>query len=670
MDFFRELKRRNVYKVAIAYVIFAWLIIQVVTQTFPFFEIPNWAVRLVILLLIASFPIAVIIGWAFELTPEGIKRTDEAETEAAGDSSARPRSRAWLYFVVVAALLSIGLFFLGRFTADRTSGSTGAAGKSIAVLPFTNLSEDKANAYFADGIQDEILTRLSKIGALKVISRTSTEQYQSKPGNLAEIAKQLGVAHILEGSVQKAGQSVRVNVQLIKADSDSHLWAETYDRKLTDIFAVESEVAQRIADSLRAKLTGQEKAAISYVGTNVPAAYDAYLRAIAIRNSQSREDQERFIKLCRQTVALDPNYAAAWADLSVAEGLKYLQGERTEAQKTLAREAAEKALRLDPDHGNGHAAMGMYLYYCLQEYDQALAELEKAREQAPGDPMVIQGIGLINRRQGKLEESIKLQLQVAQIDPLNEDNWVNLGWTYRGMRRFADARSAYNRALSIAPGDGEIGARRAENEAAAGNLQVAISAIRDVAPVFGTPSYGGLISALEVERKYDEAIAKLTTDLKEASSRPGLPRLAVPRAHLTLGALQREAGRPAEAQRFFAEAEEELAALRAEGNNSPQLRAALLECYASLGRRAEVERMAAEHTASQGKDRWTGPLAEEDAARAFCLVGDFGRALDLLEKLMGQSYADSITPALLRIDPVWDAMRENPRFQKLAGVRP
>ena len=665
MDFFRELKRRNVYKVAIAYVVAAWLIIQVVTQTFPFFEVPNWAVRLVILLLIAGFPIAVIIGWAFELTPQGLKRTDEVQTETAGESSSRPRSRAWLYFVVVGALLSIGLFFLGRYTANRTSGPIEAAAKSIAVLPFTNLSEDKANAYFADGIQDEILTRLSKIGALKVISRTSTQQYQSKPGNLAEIAKQLGVAHILEGSVQKAGESVRVNVQLIKADSDSHLWAETYDRKLTDIFAVESEVAQRIADSLRTKLTGQEKEAISYVGTNVPAAYDAHLRAIAIRNSQSRDDQERFIVLCRQAVKLDPNYAAAWADLSIAEGLKYLQSERTEAQKTLAREAAENALRLDPDHGNGHNAMGIYLYYCLQEYDQALAKLEKAREQAPGDPNVIQGIGLIKRRQGKLEESIQLQLQVAQVDPLNQDNWMNLGWTYRGMRRFADARSAYDRALSIAPSDTEIRGRWAENEAAAGHVQEAIRAIREAAPAFGTPSYGGLISAFEVERKYDEAIAKVTADLREASSRPGLDRLAVPGAHLTLGTLQREAGRTAEAQRWFAEAAEELVKLRAEGNNSPQLRATLLECQASLGQRAEVERMASEHITLQSKDRWIGPVAEDDAARAYCLVGDSDRALGLLEKLLGQSYANATTPALLRLDPIWGPLRNDPRFRKL-----
>src|SRR3954466_16411886 len=282
-SFFSELRRRNVYKVAVAYAVVGWLVIQVATQTFPFFEIPNWAVRLVILVVVIGFPIALIIAWAFELTPEGLKRTESA-AEAPRRTSG---GRAWIYVVIAGVLLSAGLFFLGRYTAGTTSKEDGRRSvtslpaKSIAVLPFASLSEDKANAYFADGIQDEILTRLSKITELKVISRTSTQQYQSKPGNVAGIAKQLGVAHILEGSVQKSGDSVRVNVQLIKAEGDSHLWAETYDRKLTDIFAVETEVAQRIADSLAAKLTGHEKEAINYVGTKIPAAYDAYLRGIA-----------------------------------------------------------------------------------------------------------------------------------------------------------------------------------------------------------------------------------------------------------------------------------------------------------------------------------------------------------------------------------------------------
>src|SRR5712664_3699568 len=278
MNFFAELKRRNVYKVAVAYAIVGWLLVQVATQVFPFFEVPNWAVRLVVLLIIVGFPIALVIAWALELTPEGLKRTEVADA-APGP---RSRNRAWIYVVLIAAALSAGLFFLGRFTVStKQSVSAEVSSKSIAVLPFDNLSRDPDNAYFASGIQDEIITRLAKIADLKVISRTSTQQYQSKPGNLSQIAKQLGVAHVLEGSVQKVGDQVRVNVQLIRADSDSHLWAETYDRKLTDIFGVESDVAKSIAQALQAKLSGHEEEAFGAKPTSNPEAYDAYLRGLA-----------------------------------------------------------------------------------------------------------------------------------------------------------------------------------------------------------------------------------------------------------------------------------------------------------------------------------------------------------------------------------------------------
>src|SRR5713226_1760591 len=276
-NFFAELKRRNVYKVAVAYAVVAWLLMQIASQIFPFFEIPNWAVRLVVLLLIIGFPIALIIAWAFEATPEGIKRTEAAD--AAGQ---RSRGGLWIYIALIGAALSVGLFFLGRYTASRKqTESAELPAKSIAVLPFDNLSEEKGNAYFAEGIQDEILTRLAKVADLKVISRTSTQRFKSAPENLPEIAKLLGVAHILEGSVQKAGDAVRVNVQLIKAANDSHLWADTFDRKLTDIFSVESEVAKAIADQLRAHLTGQEEQEIAAKPTDNPEAYDAYLRGLA-----------------------------------------------------------------------------------------------------------------------------------------------------------------------------------------------------------------------------------------------------------------------------------------------------------------------------------------------------------------------------------------------------
>src|SRR6516165_5553625 len=318
--FFGELKRRNVYKVAVAYAVVGWLLIQVATQGFPFLEIPTWMIRLVILLTALGFPVALIIAWAFELTPEGIKRTEVADAERH-----HSRGGVWIAVVVVAAVLSLGLFFIGRYTAPKVTRTSESLAKSIAVLPFENLSGDPDNVYFADGIQEEILTRLAKIADLKVISRTSTQRYQSKPENLPEIARQLGVAHILEGSVQKSGNAVRVNVQLIKAANDSNLWADTFDRKLTDIFLVESEVAKAIADQLRAKLTGQEEQVITAMPTYNVEAYDAYLRGLAytlktLPTSANALGAQRYFK---EAVLLDPKFALAWAQLSIVDSLGY-----------------------------------------------------------------------------------------------------------------------------------------------------------------------------------------------------------------------------------------------------------------------------------------------------------------------------------------------------------
>src|SRR5215471_12633351 len=277
-NLFAELKRRNVYKVAIAYAVVAWLLLQIATQVFPFLEIPNWAIRLVIMLLAIGFPIALVLAWAFELTPEGIKRTEDVDLSK---SIRRKTGRKLDFLIIAVLLLVIAALLFQRLHPKVSPAISSSPEKSIAVLPFENLSEDKANAYFAEGIQEEILTRLAKIADLKVISRTSTQSYGSKPRNLAEIAKQLGVANILEGSVQKAGDQARINVQLINAQTDSHLWADTYDRKLTDIFGVESEIARGIAESLQAKLTGHEEQALAVKPTNNPEAYDAYLRGLA-----------------------------------------------------------------------------------------------------------------------------------------------------------------------------------------------------------------------------------------------------------------------------------------------------------------------------------------------------------------------------------------------------
>jgi TolB-like protein len=356
-NFFVELKRRRVYSVAVAYVVVAWLIVQVATQVFPFFEISNWVVTLVILFTIVGFPIAVVCSWAFEITPEGIKLEQEVDRRVI-----RKAGRRLTALVVIVAAVAAGVTVF-RFLhsqqainpAKESSLAVTIESKSIAVLPFENLSEEKANAYFADGIQDEILTRLSKIADLKVISRTSTQHYKSVPENLPEIARQLGVAHILEGSVQKSGEAVRVNVQLIKAATDSHLWADTYDRKLTDIFSVESEIAKAIADQLRVHLTGREEQVIAAKPTDNPDAYDAYLRALAY-TQKTQNTPATYLgaqKYLREAVRLDPQFALAWALLSYvnARGYRTENLQPTLALREEARHAAETALELQPNLG-------------------------------------------------------------------------------------------------------------------------------------------------------------------------------------------------------------------------------------------------------------------------------------------------------------------------------
>src|SRR5947208_2177976 len=372
-NFLAELKRRNVYKVAVAYAVVGWLSVQIATQVFPFLEIPNWIVRLVIALVVIGFPIALVIAWAFESTPQGIKRTEIAQPSLATSGE---NHRAWIYIAIIGAVLSMGLFFLGRYTAaNKASASNDLANKSIAVLPFESLSEDKSNAYFADGIQDEILARLSKIADLKVISRTSTQKYKSAPSNLREIAQQLGVANILEGSVQKAGDQVRITVQLINALKDDHLWADTYDRKMIDIFGVESDVAQKIAASLEAKLTGREKQEVAVVGTKNPEAYDAYLRALALRGGQQLKDLFKTREFLQHAVDLDPNYVQAWAFLGATDSLIYFFPDSSAERKEKARTSVETALRLGPDLADAHNAMGTYKYSCLQDHDVVPSDL-------------------------------------------------------------------------------------------------------------------------------------------------------------------------------------------------------------------------------------------------------------------------------------------------------
>src|ERR1700731_2095730 len=380
-NFLAELKRRNVYKVAVAYAVVSWLLIQVATQVFPFFEIPNWAVRLVVLLLILGFPVALILSWAFEITPEGIKRESEI---GPNESITRHTGRKIVGITVVLAIIAAGMlaFQLLRSgsaakpasssTIAPTSNTDAAAPeKSIAVLPFDNLSDDKSNAYFAEGIQDEILTRLSKIAALKVISRTSTQKYKSAPDNLRDVGKQLGVAHLVEGSVQKIANAVHVNVQLIRAATDEHVWAESYNRKLDDVFGVEGEVATAIADQLQAKLTGEEQKGVTEKPTENAAAYDAYLRGVAIeRAAYNTPAFELAMVAYNRAVELDPKFALAWARIAVLQSFLYFNSLNLKTNSAEAvKQDVDKLVKLAPDTGETWVAQGAYHYRVLRDFN-------------------------------------------------------------------------------------------------------------------------------------------------------------------------------------------------------------------------------------------------------------------------------------------------------------
>jgi TolB-like protein/Tfp pilus assembly protein PilF len=459
-SFFSELKRRRVYNVAAAYAVVAWLFIQVATQVFPFFNIPNWVVRLIVLLVIIGFPIAVVCAWAFEMTPEGIKLEGDVDRRI----TRKTGRKLTALIVIVAAVAAGGTVFRLLHSqqdikaAKQSPLAVAIESKSIAVLPFENLSEEKANAYFADGIQDEILVRLAKIADLKVISRTSTQHYKSAPENLRKVGKELGVAHLLEGSVQRTANRVRVNAQLIDARTDAHLWAQTYDRDLADVFAIQSEIAKAIAEQLQAKLSPNEKKAIEQPPTTDLAAFDLYSRAKSILLTESFSvtgdpDLRKAIELLDEAVKRDPSFFDAYCQLAYAhENLYALRGsDHTPARLALAEAALQAATRLRPDAAETHLARAQYLYYGLRDYAGALAELEIARRGLPNDPRLFEVTGYILRRRGQHEEGLQNLQRAVELDPRNFFTLQQIALSYQFLGRYADSITALDRALAIMP---------------------------------------------------------------------------------------------------------------------------------------------------------------------------------------------------------------------------
>jgi TolB-like protein/Tfp pilus assembly protein PilF len=579
---------------------------------------------------------------------------------------------AAIALLLLAAIAATFVFVLRR----PTRSISGIAEKSIAVLPFENYSRDPDNAYFADGIQDEILTRLAKIADLKVISRTSTQHYKSAPENLPEIARQLGVAHILEGSVQKSGDAVRVNVQLIKAATDAHLWADTFDRKLTDIFSVESEVAKAIADQLRAKLTGQEEQVIAAKPTDNPQAYDAYLRGLAytLKTGFTPANSLGAQKYLKEAVRLDPRFALAWALLSYVDARGYLTTtlQPTVALREEARQAAETALTLQPNLGEAVLAKGYYHYSCLKDYDTAVRYFEQAREFLPNSSRILESLAYVARRQGQWDRSEGYFNEAERLDPRNVNLLTQHAVSYVCLRRFPEALRKLDQVLNITPDDVDTLVEKAAIAQAEGDLPRAAALLGPLHPASADST---VLETQVYQAILERRPAQMIPRLKEILAKPD-PALGSINGELRfwLGWAQEVAGDHAAAQESWRQARSELEPFLKEQPENYTLMADLALTNVGLGDKAAAfaltERAMA--TVPIEKDALGASYAIEVLARVAAQMGETDRAIAALQRLFSipsfsAMTSTPLTPGLLRLDPMFDPLRNDPRFQKLVA---
>jgi len=657
--FFEEVKRRKVYRVAVAYIIVAGGVIQLASAAFPAWELPNWALRLVIVLLLIGFPIALILAWAFDVTPEGIR----SAPSAAAPRTHRRRNIIMLVATGVMASAIAGFFLLPRVSSARKID------KSIAVLPFENLSDDKENAYFADGIQDDVLTNLSKIGDLKVISRTSVMPYRGKASNVREIGKALGVATILEGSVRRIGNRVRVNVQLINAENDEHIWAEDYDRDLTDVFAIQTDLAQKIATELRAKLSPTEKAIIERKPTQNGEAYLAFVQAHNLQGAFEDFDKlKQSEQLYERAIELDPKFALAIARYSQLESWIVHTFERTTERREKARALAQRALQLQPDLPEAHLAMGFSLYYGDNDFEGALKEFEIAQRDLPNEAEGYLALGSIQRRLGKWPESNASLEKAASLDP--KDSWVlqNLALSYQTLRDFDAANKTIDRGLEVNP-DGlglwEIKSKLAIAEK--GDLSVAERAFQAVKsiPMNNEEKLriaGGRLDVFLLERRYQEALHEAESLSDDFLA--GIPAALCGKYYL-LGFARKALHDEAGARAALVKAKDLVEAQLKKSPDSPDLRIQLAKVLAYLGEKdaALTEARRATEILPESKDAFGGPEITAGVAEVCAIVGENARAIELLDGLLGRP--SPVTVALLKLSPAWDPLRKDPRFQAL-----
>ncbi|HJT82527.1 MAG TPA: tetratricopeptide repeat protein [Chthoniobacterales bacterium] len=656
--FFEEIKRRKVYRVAIAYILAGWALAQGLAQLLPVFDIPNSVIRIVIALMLIGFPITLVLAWAFDITPQGIKATPASPT-----GTHRRRNLALLGATGVVISAAAGFFLLPPAAAHKVD-------KSIAVLPFDNLTKDEENAFFADGIQDDILTNLSKIGDLKVISRTSVMSYRGKTANVREIGKALGVSTILEGSVRREGNKVRVNVQLINTANDEHIWASNYDRDLTNVFATQTDLAREIANALRAKLSPSEKAQLEKTLTWNDEALAVFKRAheLMTRPDKLRDDAMQAQDLLVEATRLDPNFAAAYAQLGYLAAWIYHSHEPTTEQKDKSRLAIDTAQRLDPNCPDNHLARGFYYYYCDsddQHYQRALNELSIAQKGSPNEPQIYLAIGAIQRRQGNWEESTANLEKAAALDPQN--SWVlqNLAFNYMATKDYQRAEEVVDKGIAIAPE--ALGLRGAKAKIAIvsrGDFSVGEQLLAMAPPSMdrsGLLTFGR-ISLLMGQRKFQEALAVIQSVPSEMLHTDGT--VSMPKA-LMEGNCYKLLKEDEKARVAYEKALPLVQKMVQEAPEDPSRHAMLGELLAMLGRKEEAiqEGKRAMELKPESKDAFDGPAFTTSMAQIYTWVGERDQALQLIEKLLDTP--NGLTAPILKIDPVWDPLRDDPRFQAL-----
>jgi len=686
VNFFGELKRRNVIRMAGLYLVGAWLVVQVAGTVLPMFGAPEWLPRTIVVLLAVGFVPAVIFSWVFELTPQGLKREQEVATE----QSITPQTgRRMDRTIIVVLVLALGYFAFDKFvlTPRREAALVANAppnesksvinAKSIAVLPFENLSSDKENAYFTDGVQDEILTYLAKIADLKVISRTSVLQYKSGVArNLREIAQQLGVANVVEGSVQRSGNRVRVNAQLVDARNDAHLWAQTYDRDLADVFAIQSEIAKAIADQLQAKLSPNEKKAIEQPPTTDLAAFDLYSRAKSLLltrgfSATGDPDRRKAIELLDEAVKRDPSFFDAYCQLAYAHEYLYaVRGaDHTPARLALAEAALQAAARLRPDAAETHLARAYYLYLGLRDYAGALAELEIARRALPNDPRLFELTGFILQRRGQQKEGLQNLQRAVELDPRNFFTLQQIALSYQSLGRYAEAIAALDRALTIMPDNVETRAIRGLFyfcwKADTRPVHQTIDAILAEGPGAIASAANSWFACALAER--DSAAAERA--LVAMGDNPGLGEGAINLSRsFGKGLLARMTKDEARARTAFeaARAQQEKI-VQAQPDYGPAL-CVLGLIDAALGRKdlaLEEGRRAIALTPLE-KDVINGSIVLQYFAITAAWAGDKELALQQLEAgLRAPTASLMLSYGALKLLPVWDPLRGDPRFEQI-----